>query len=383
VSVRLAAGFVLVTVALVLAPTGSAVWDGLPQCTPSGARPCVVSVERNGTPVGPADTSFEFWSDHWVDPDGTNRYTFWVNNGTSTLSTSDSWEVVLNTGSVFPEQTFSRSQNMTINRGTTGSGDHTVRFNVTPVRMSYGGCNSSGSCVTVNPNPTVPAYLDGWVDDAAYFSDPLDGAAVRGFDLASNTDWVSTPLQLNWATNTIILDVANAHFENDGTTVFQGHAEFKLPNAMLRRLYNVDDPVTLTSAAFAVTGAGGAATTSVVVNPGSVEVVIDGMTFSKRKLKIQGRTHPLRPRNLSAERKTKTRGVLRSSGAKPRGSKVRGYQAVCRPGSGSAVRAETTREDPLPIRVGGLTLGKRYECTVRAKSRAGLGLPGTVTMPRR
>jgi Fibronectin type III domain len=383
VSPRLAAVLVAFTVFLILAPIASADWDGLPECTPAGPRPCVASVERNGSAVGPSDPSFAFWSDHWVDPDGTNRYNFWVNNGTSSLSTSDSWEIVLNTGAVFPEQTFSRSQNMTIDRGTTGSGDHTVRFKVTPVRVSYGSCDSSGSCPMVNPNPTVPAYLDGWVDDAAYFTDPLDRAAIRGFDLASNTDWVSTPLQLDWATNTIILDVANSHFENDGTTVFQGHAEFKLPNAMLTRFYNVDDPATLTAAAFAVTGAGGAATSSVTVNPGNVNVVIDGITFSKRKLKIRGHTEPLRPRNLSAERKTETRGVIRSSGARARGSKVRGYQAVCRPGSGANVRAETTQQDPLPIHVRGLTQGKRYECTVRAKSRAGLGVPGTVTMPRR
>jgi hypothetical protein len=152
---------------------------------------------------------------------------------------------------------------------------------------------------------------------------------------------------------------------------------------MLTRFYNVDDPATLTASAFAVTGAGGAATTAVSVNPGSVNVVIDGITFSKRKLRIRSHTEPRRPRNLSAERKTATRGVIRSTGSKRRGSKVRGYQAVCRPGSGATVRAETTRRDPLPIRVNGLTQGKRYKCTVRAKSRAGLGVPGKVTMPRR
>lgn len=37
----------------------------------------------------------------------------------------------------------------------------------------------------------------------------------------------------------------------------------------------------------------------------------------------------------------------------------------------------------LPIRVTGLTAGKRYVCSVRAKSRARLGLGATVGMPRR
>ncbi len=381
-SPRLALLLVSFAVSLILAPTASSAWNGLPECTPAGPRPCVISVERNGSPVGPSDASYEFWSDHWVDPDGTDHYYFRVIDGTSALSMGETWAVVLNTGAVFPEETFSRSQNMKIDRDVTGGGDHTVRFKVDPVRMAYGGCNSAGSCIPVNPEPTYPAYLDGWVDDLAYVTDPLDRAAMRGFDLASNTDWVSTPLQLDFATNSIILDVANSHFENDGTTVFQGHAEFKLPNAMLTRLYNVDDPGTLTPAAFAVTGAGGAATTTVAINAASVEVVIDGMTFSKRKLRIHGKTQPLRPRELSAERKTSTRGVIRSEGSKRRGSLVRGYQAVCRPGAGATVRAETTQQNKLPIVVNGLTPGKRYVCTVRAKSRAGLGVPGKVAIPR-
>jgi hypothetical protein len=379
-----AALFGALVLSLIVVPGASAGWSGLSQCGGAVTPPCVVSVERNGTPVGPADPSFDFWSDHWVDSDGTNRYTFWVNDGTSSLTTSDNWDVVLNTGSVFPEQTFSRSQNMKITRDTTPSGANTVQFSVTPVRMAYGGCNSSGACTLVNPAPTVTAYLDGWVDDLQYFTDPVDRAAMRGFDLASNTDWVSTPLQLDYATNSIILDVANSHFENDGTTVFQGHAEFRLPHTMLRRLYYVDDPDALTASAFAITGAGGATTTSVTVNPGtSVDVVLDGMTFSKRKITIRGKTHPLRPRNLRAVRKTSTKGVIRTTGARSRGSKVRGYRSVCRTKSAPNVRTDTWGKTKLPIRVRGLTPGKRYVCTVRAKSRAGLGLRARVVMPRR
>jgi hypothetical protein len=68
---------------------------------------------------------------------------------------------------------------------------------------------------------------------------------MRGFDLSTNAEWVSTPLQLDYATNSIVLDASNSHFENDGTTVFVGEAEFRIPFAMLSRLYNVDDPASL------------------------------------------------------------------------------------------------------------------------------------------
>lgn len=298
------------------------------------------------------------------------------------LTTSETWDVVLNTGLVFPEETFARGQNVTITRSVTGARHHRVRFTLDPVRMADGGCSPSGACPAVNPNPTRVAYLDGWVDDLAYITDPLDRAAMRGFDLASNTDWVSSPLQLDFATNSIVLDVANSHFENDGTTVFEGRAEFRLPNAMLTRLYNVDDPSTLTPAAFAVSGMGGSASSTVTVAPGSVDVVIDGMTFSKRKLKIRGRTNPLAPRRLRATRTARKRGVIRSTGSLRRGSKVRGYRAICRNGRGHAVRKETTASRKLPIRIRGLKPRNRYVCTVRAKSRAGLGLPGRVTMRR-
>jgi hypothetical protein len=373
---------VALVLGLAVAPTAEANWSGLPACGGAPVPPCVVSVERNGSAVGPADPSFAFASNAWSDPDGTDHLNFWVSDGTSTLTTSETWEIVLNTGSVFPEETFARGKNVTITRSVTGAGHHRVHFKLDPVRMAAGGCNSAGACVPVNPDPTRLAYLDGWVDDLAFLADPLDRAAMRGFDLASNTDWVSSPLQLDFATNSIILDVANSHFENDGTTVFVGRAEFRLPNAMLMRLYNVDDPSTLTPAAFVVSGMGTAASSTVTVAPGSVDVVISGMTFSKRKLKIRGRTNPLAPRRLRATRTARTRGVIRSTGSLRRGSKVRGYRAICRNGRGHAVRKETTASRRLPIRIRGLKPGNRYVCTVRAKSRAGLGLPGRVTMRR-
>jgi Fibronectin type III domain len=160
-------------------------------------------------------------------------------------------------------------------------------------------------------------------------------------------------------------------------------AEFKLPFPMLRRLYHVDDPASLTPAAFSVTGAGGAATTTVEVDPDgeTVRVDIDGITFSKKRLRITGDTRPTRPRNVTADRVSSTRGKIRFDPADSRGSRVREYRALCRHQRGAGDFFSFREDEDSPLVLRGLKPGRRYECTVRARSRAGLGPAARVTMP--
>lgn len=361
----------------------------LPKCGAGTTANCIEQILKDGVAV-PYPSDPVVGSDDWdvfatrEDIGGARYFDVSIFNDLGTLTVSDVWSVKINTGSTYPGEMFARGQDVTVTRSTGGGPPYTVTVTLSPVEMAYDGCTSSGACGEF-AGEYDPAQIRAVVNDSGYRSDPDDALAMRGFDLATNTDWVSSPLELDYATNTILLDVANAHRKplSEGGGVFRGQAEFRLPNAMLRRLYNVDDPPSLTPASFAVRGMGGAATTLVAVDGSGVHVDIDGMTFSKRKLKIEGKTHPRKPGNLRAKRKTAVKAKITSSGAKPRGSKVRGYKAVCRPGRGAKVRAETTRRDPLPIWVKGLTPGKRYVCTVRAKSRAGLGTAGKVSIPRR
>jgi hypothetical protein len=383
---RLVALVTLAFSSAIFTEAATAAWTELPACGGGVTSDCVLSVTANSTDVpyptsdvvgdGPYDVYIATYM-----RGGGKFYWYQINGDVATMSTTDVFTIKIATGSTFPAQVFARGQDVEVDRDTAAAG-HTIKLQMRPIRAAYNACDGSGACASQAVD-LDPAALSGTVDDLGYYTDPDDAAATRGFELATNADFVSTPLQLDWATNTILLDVANAHFEPDGTTPFIGQAEFRLPNAMLQRFYNVDDPSTLTPAAFSVRGPGGAASTAVTVGPGSVHVTIDGITFSKRTLRIQGKTQPLRPRNLSAVRRSATSGTIRSTGSRRRGSKVRGYQVVCRPGSGANVRAETTRRDALPIRVTRLAPGKRYVCTVRAKSRAGLGVPGRVVMPRR
>jgi hypothetical protein len=243
--------------------------------------------------------------------------------------------------------------------------------------MVDGPCDSTGSCPAI-ATFLRDGYLEAWIGDLSYVTDPDDRAAMRGFDLASSAEWVSTPPTLQPGTHSIVLDVANSHFEPGGADVFVGSAEFRLPFSMLTRIYDVDDPGSLTPAAFAVTaGSGSAPTVSVSVGASDVHVSLEDLTFTKRRLRIHGDVAPGRPRDLTAERTAVGTGVLRFRRALPRGAEMRGYQAVCR--HRGHVERESAGSSPIRLRS---LVDARYECTVRAKSKAGLGRAADVRMPR-
>jgi hypothetical protein len=263
-----------------------------------------------------------------------------------TLNPADRYSITINTKAILPGETFARGSDVKVDRQLDGLGHHLVTFEQNPVRVADDSCTGAGAC-TMTATRTLPGYLDGHIDNLAHISDPDDEAAMRGFDLASNIDWVSSPLELDYVTNSIFLRVNNAHFESDGSTVIQGLAEFKLPFPMLRRLYHVDDPASLTPAAFSVTGAGGAATTTVEVDPDgeTVRVDIDGITFSKKRLRITGDTRPTRPRTsraiASPRRGARSASIPRIRAARACAST--GHCAVTRPVPATSSPSEKTR----------------------------------------
>ncbi len=364
----------VVLAALAFTPSAFAGATTLAACGGATTTNCVVSVERNDVvqpyPGGGGGDPY-FISAARLSAPAYQQYNFSIQRtvGSWTLDFADVWEITINTGSIYPAETFSRGRNVTVTRGGP-AGSRTVKFTISPVRLADQACGSSGSCGSV-AGRTFSGYIDGWVDDLSYIDDPDDADAMRGFDLSTNAEWVSTPLQLDYATNSIVLDASNAHFESDGTTVFVGEAEFRIPFAMLSRLYGVDDPATLTASAFTVTAPGASASTSVVVGSGFVKVELDGITFSKRRLRIHGNMTPRSAKKLRAVRTSSSTGLIGFTKAKPRGSKVRGYKATCRAGSHVATASSTRNRSPM--RVSGLRSGTSYTCTLRAKSKAGLG----------
>jgi hypothetical protein len=351
--------------------------------------PCVVSVKKNGAAIpynaAPGGSNDLVVATHYHVPgDPAIRFNFSISapDGSFTLDRTKRYQVVLNLGAVYPGETFARGHDVRVDR-TVAGGHNIVTFIQNPVRMADDSCTGAGVC-SMTAIRTSTGYLDGWIDNLTYISDAGDRAAMRGFDLASNADWVSSPLELDDSTDSIFLRVANSHFEHDGTTPFIGSAEFKLPFPMLRRLYEVDDPASLTPAAFSVTGAGSAATTDVDVDATghTVHVQLEGLTFSRRRLRIIGDTRPGRPRDVVARRLTSTRGRISFSPATPRGSLIRGYKATCRYSSPTLRHHSFVIGPGSPLIVRNLRPGLRYACTVRATSRAGLGRIARVTMPR-
>lgn len=377
---RLATLGATLVAALALAPSAWADTE-LPLCTAMVSINCVVSVKVEGVATEyPSDGDPYEISIRELDVGAGAAYDYNVlvyGPGGAALPVGEEWEIALNLGSTFPGETFSRGRNVNVVRGGTAT-SRTLTATLEPVRLADQGCSSSGVCVPT-AGRLITGYLELWISDLSYVTDPDDRAAMSGFDLASSAEWISSPLTLDYATHAIVLDVANSHWEPGGSTLFVGSAQFRLPFPMLSRLYDVDDPASLTPAAFAVTAASGPApTVTVAVGTGEVDVTMENLTFSKRRVRIRGDVRPGLPRQLRARRTTSTAGAIWFMKALPRGAKVRGYQAVCRAGS-HVVRGSTAAS---PVRLRGLTAA-RYSCTLQAKSKAGLGRIARASIPRR
>jgi hypothetical protein len=375
--------------ALAAAPAAPAA--DIPGCTGSPpTAPCVVSLKKNGTPIpytNVLDTGSEASGGQTYLLDGARHFDFSIQDehGNYALDPDDSYEVVLDTGTVYPGEALSAGREVVVTRRVDGSSGHNiVRISMKPVRVADQACTSAGVC-----GPEAGRVLSGYwraiVDNLAYLDSAPDRAAMRGYDFSTNAEWSSSPPLLDFDGHTIRVDVANAHWEDAAhTTPFVGHAELKFPFAMLNRLYDVDDPGSLTAGAFTITGAGAGATTSLVVDAGghTVRVAMQNLTFSKRRLRIHGDTRPGRPHDVVARRQTSTRGRIRFSAATPRGSLIRGYKATCRYSSPTLRHHTWVIGSGSPLVVRSLRPGLRYTCNVRARSRAGLGRIARVTMPR-
>ena len=360
-------------------------------CDETTGPPCFVSITKNGTTSleqNPnLDTGVEVITGLTFVGSGARYWQFSIQDehGDYALNTSDTYEIVLDVGTANPAETFTRGKTVVVDRDLSVPNHHTVTFTMNPVRMAYSfnGCHANGTC---DPRPDVlaPGYLEGWVDNLGFVTDPADEAAMQGWDLTASTDWISSPPTLNFDTHTFFIDVANSHCEEPtgpACTPFVGSVEMTFPFAMLSHLYEVDDPASLTPSAFSVTGAGSAATTSVNVDSAGHVVHVDmtGMTFSKRTLRVRGDMRPGGVRDLHAVRVSASVGKLKFDPAKSRGSKVRGYKATCKSSSGLVASGSA---DDSPLKVTGLAPGVKYRCTVWAKSRFGDGARRGVDMPR-
>ncbi len=355
-------------------------------CADGASPPCIESATLNGGTITSADPT---WSLHTVvlPTPGSSQFIWTVEkDGSAELgsgSLSDDWVVEFDVGSEIPRVVFTHGDDVTVTRTPDGGGLYHVTVAATPI-VIVGECDQTSWPWTCPATATQEwdGYLDGQITDYEVWSDPAQRDSFYGMNYSSNVAATSLPPEIvpDPATGEerILVRLANPHFLMDGTTMFQGFAHQRIPNAFLRTVYGIDSPGTLTTSGLAptVTGAG-SGTVAVTEDPGGGAMLVDatGLTFSARKLLInRGVITPTKPLNVRARRVRPGAGRVRFDPATPRGSKITGYRARCVHDASVVV----VTGSGSPITVNGLQHGVGYDCHVRALSKAGPGTPSAL-----
>jgi len=397
-------GAVLVgAIALGLVAAPSAYAGGSPErwCT-SVAPPCVESAERGSSTVTSGDPAWAI--DTFPDGPGSESDGFqWVVRDRDAPSDpydlgagalGDEWVITWQTGAVAPRVAGVTGDAVTVSRADLpGPGGHKITVSGTPtLTTNNDNCNPGvlpWFCPMV-PSPSdggdVHAernYLGGDVTDYGEWRNGPQRRSMYGLDLATNIALTSLPPEIvndpASGEEQLLVRLANHHFREDGTTVFEGEAHLRIPNAFLTTTYGIDDPASLTSAGLDPTGTGGA-TVSVLPVGTAMQVDIEGLTFSQRRVKIgRGKVTPRRPRDVVARRTAQRRARVTFDEAVSRGSKVRRHSARCKSARGRR-DVEVVRKKRSPLVVRGLRPSTRYKCKVRGLSRAGGGAAASVTV---
>lgn len=345
--------------------------------------PCVLSATRNGSNITDSDPNWNF--DLLDVSSGGAHDWLWglTYNGSNDVGASEKtnpWDVVFDFGTIVPRVVFTHGSTVFIARDASNTPtDYTVEVTANPITLSNS-CNQTSWPWTCDDTPTDSGqywngFLGGEITDFGQWTDVDQRNAIYGMDYSTNIDATDIPPQLlgdpSTDTAQILVDLANAHFQPDGSTVFEGNLHLVIPKAYLRAVYGIDDPTSLTGTGVvpSLTGSeGGTVTTS--LDP-SNNVVVDGsnIQFTARRIHLKrGRITPTAPGHLHGSRPGPAKGKLAFTAAKSRGSKITKYVAQCT--SGSQRRSASAKASPIVV---SLTAGKAYSCKVAAMSRAGRG----------
>lgn len=406
----LASGALVLAGLGVVAAAPPAVSDIIPStevtaCTTVGPRPCVVSFTVDG---GAPPSGLSYYASTY-SIDGSKEVSFGVYQDDDAdlgfAALADNYRVVIDMGTIVPRVVSGKGQDAAVTRARSGS-TYTVTVEGRPVTVS-GQCDQS-------VYPWVCPEDDVVIDDAANFNNiQWDGyfdfqvtnyesyddseilASMYGLDYFTNVAATSIPPAIveDGATGTqyLSIDLANRRFLEDDTTLVQGRAELRIPNAFLRTAYGVPNPELMTGSSLAVTGAGTTTTTSITQEAGddAMVVLLDGVTFpdlavpdhtyrgdaraAKSSMKVvrvkRGVITPGKPGISAAKRLAAKQARITFTKAKVRGAKVTGYEVRCTSGP----RKASAKGSFPSITVTGLKRGLAYDCRVRARSKAGNG----------
>jgi hypothetical protein len=145
----------------------------------------------------------------------------------------------------------------------------------------------------------------------------------------------------------------------------------RIPNGVLRDLYGVPDPATMTDGSFASTSTSGSVSSYQEAGDDAWRIDLTDVTFSRQHLKLKrGVITPTRPAATKATRLAATTGRVAYHLATPRGAKVTGHDVRCVSPGGHVVTA-LKQGNSGPVPVVGLHRNTSYICKVRARSQAG------------
>lgn len=352
-------------------------------CSTSGsATPCVVSATLNGVAMHEGDPLQILMLP--VQSESGDDYTeFLVQDPTDTvhLALTDTLSVLVDTGTLKPESTQSYASRPDVDRYDDGDGTYKMRITGKPVLLTTG-------CTDTYPNYcSDKATSQATVFDVTILK-LIENREFVGFDRSQSADTVDG-LYLESTASGDYLQTSwdNSRYQTDGSTPVKAEARFRVPYAMLISDFNIPDPATMVTSSIAGSVNGVPATFGFSQDPkgGAVFVDISGVTFppgnarlasgsivaKSRVIRVKrGTITPTRPTLTKATRVSGTRARVSFTRAKARGARVTGYQARCTSPRHKTLLASGSY--PTVV-VKSLVRGRRYQCSVRARSRAGYG----------
>lgn len=364
-------------VALLALPAGAeaSVGEQRPFCVPA-LPPCIESVTRNGVAVTEEDPDYEVRLFYFPpDPGQFTQLLSWsiIDRSDTYLglgSLSDVWQVTIRTGPVVPRLTDTRGGQVSVAREEDPAGWR-VQTTAKPVVMAEG-CDQSvwpWSCPEI-ADEMREGYLTQAISDLGDFP-PRARAKFFGYDHGTNIAAGEVPPQVRDNgddPDTLVVNFANPHFWADGSTVFTGEFNIRIPTSVYAGITNPEELAT-THIDTDLSGSG-AGTVSVNLSPGGefIELEGSGLTFSARRLRVRA-GDPLRPpKRVRTKRVSRKKGRITFKEPRSAGFAIRGYEARCKVTGQPAIRKRAKRS---PIRIKGLRPRTKYACGVRTRSSIG------------
>lgn len=366
-------------------PVGGNDWK---KCGGSVTRYCVVSAQRNGTEVdaatydddAPPAGTFKPWVRGFADGDGVGfgvaKYTGGPNSVSELENNTDTYKLVVNTGTVKMLEMDGAFRDATFLIGRYASGDWNFTITFKPasrhVRMfddtftcDLGTCGDDSTQADFDRT----GWASGMVSNLSGYP-PLEAVRRTGSIRATSAQYENTMYDPD--TDSIIVDLSNPHRKGNGDVITDGTYEAFLPNAYMIYEMGIPDPATVTLASFAITKPGGsAATFSLIRNSRGIRITISGISYSSPRFKLRTKpTAPGKPRLYDVVKTSRTKAKATFSAPVANGNaRIDKYQARCHK-LGKAWRYKTGTRSPLTV--SRLPKGKVY-CQVRAHNAKGWG----------